>query len=118
LWTRSIRAASFERISFDGAGVAELAEGVAWGVAETATAVCSAVAAGSGLFVDVEAAGARGLTMNPASEMPAASATTTANGASVKSVVRGINRIFIAPGVPLESNGAQRRAETQLPFDD
>jgi hypothetical protein len=41
--------------------------------------------------------------------MPNASAITIKKGASVKSVPRGIDRIFIEQGRRSASNGAQRR---------
>jgi hypothetical protein len=89
--------ASFERVALVAAGVdgAELADAVAWGVAETATAVWSAVDAG--LSVDVEAAGTRGLAINPASAMAAASAATIANGAIAKNFSRGIDAFSSHP---------------------
>jgi hypothetical protein len=109
LCTRSIAAASFERVALVAAGTDDVGrtEAVVLGVA--GIALRSAVALGVGLSVAADAADTRGLAMNPASAIPAASVTTIANGAIVSSAVRDMRRIFIAPGVPLESNGVQRR---------
>jgi hypothetical protein len=107
LWTRSISDAAFDFVPLvdavaDGAA---LGDAVAPGVAEAATVVGDDLDTG----VPGDSAGARGLAMNPASATPAASAKTSAKGATAKAVPRPIHRIFIEHKRSLESNNAQRR---------
>jgi hypothetical protein len=92
LCTRNISAASFDFGPLVAAAVdgAELGDAVASGVAEIATSVGDALVANP-----AGSDGARGLTMNPASATPIASAATSANGATAKSVPRAMGRIFI-----------------------
>jgi len=101
-------AASFDRGTLVEAGVA-LGDPVASGVAETATAVRAGVAEGVDRSVRARSADGCGLARYPARAIPAASATTTANGPRVNKAPLRISHIFI--GVD-RLTGIKRHAKT------
>src|SRR5438309_3834829 len=114
LWTRNMSAASFDRGTLVEAGVA-LGDPVASGVAETATAVRADVAEGVDRSVRAKSADGCGLARNPARAIPAASATTSANGPRVNKAPLRISHLFSESTDSRGSNDTQRRTQRHIP---